>query len=147
MIFKPGQVVESFFQIEIGGVLTNVDPATFPLVQIYRNQILTSIEPTVSNIKTGVYSFSFELPTNWVNYDQIFAWIQSTINGFTAQTFKPIGTIVDIQEEKLQEIWSLLGLNPNSPVTHSVNQISVEDLLDINLTTNTVNNTVTSQRA
>lgn len=146
MIIKPGQLVESIFQIEISGVLTNVDPLTTPIVQVYRNQLLTSLIPTITNPKTGVYQFSFEVPTNWLDYDQISVWIESEISGFVAKTFKPIGTVLNIEKEKLDEVWKLLGLDATNPVTHTTTQISIGSTAQIDLSIDEQNNTVVSQR-
>lgn len=146
MIIKPGQLVDSIFQIEIGGILSNVDPLTTPIVQVYRNQILTSLTPTITNPKTGIYQFSFEIPTNWTDYDQVSVWIESEINGFVAKTFKPIGTVLNIEKEKLDEVWKLLGLDSANPVTHTTTQITIGNSAQIDLTIDEQNNTVISQR-
>lgn len=66
----PGQTIESVLAISRYGLALDAD--ALPIGSVFRNTSLTSIPVTVQSIaSTGMYSYSFVLPTNYVDGDNI----------------------------------------------------------------------------
>lgn len=66
----PGQSFSSTIEVKSpSGILVNAD--ALPLFSVYRNSVLTSISVTAQNLSTGIYSYTFEVPANWLPEDNI----------------------------------------------------------------------------
>jgi hypothetical protein len=140
MLLKTGVEAKGFFQVDIGGVLTN---GTSPNIVIYRNDLETTITPVISNPSAGLYQFSFLIPETWQDYDQIYAKCQINVKGLDLSLTKFLGTIYDLS--KITEIWQILGLDTSNVVTHSTTKITSGNI-EINLDIDAQNNTVTNTR-
>ena len=140
MLLKTGVEAKGFFQVDIGGVLTN---GTSPNIVVFRNDLETSITPVITNPSIGFYQFSFLIPETWQDYDQVYAKCQINVNGLNLSLTKFIGTIYDLS--KITEVWQILGLDSSNVVTHSTTKITSGNI-EINLDIDAQNNTVTNTR-
>lgn len=75
-----GRKYSSIFNITINKILVNAD--ILPLISVYRNSTLTTIVVNVSGLETGIYSYSFDIPSNWNYGDIIDLQLNTTVNSF-----------------------------------------------------------------
>ena len=89
---KAGDSISKTFSSTSGsGALTNAD--SVPAVTVYRNAVLTAIVVTVTSIATGVYSYSFTIPIDWIVGDNIDIHVSAVVNSQQVNTKKNLGEL------------------------------------------------------
>ncbi len=79
---------------KLGQLLLNVHQLTGT---VYRNGVLTTLAVDIENLNTGVYSYSFELPSDWLAPDQVSVHFEYVMNNFPPVTTKiRLGTVSDV---------------------------------------------------
>lgn len=146
-VLKPGSTGYILFEVMLTGQYIDGVIGTESST-IYRNGIGTSLVPTITNPETGKYLVTFPIPDYWEDYDTVSASFSIQVNGFTAKLHKEVGTV--LSRSMLEDLWSLLMLNPNRSVTHKQDKIVIDEgspnQIVINLTRDEINKTVTGTR-
>ncbi|NEP52896.1 MAG: hypothetical protein F6K65_30480 [Moorea sp. SIO3C2] len=93
------------------GTLTDADAD--PTVVIWRNAIATSIVVSVTRISQGKYSYSFDVPSNWVEGDRVGCEVS-----YSLQAQPKTSGIVNIGT--VSESLELRGLQEGSRITETV---------------------------
>jgi len=90
MIVRPGGTAVAYFNVSINGIDTSV--ATFG-ADVRRNGIVTTVPVTILEVSTGNYQCQFDVPSDWIGYDQVH--VSFTLNYLSENLTctKHVGTV------------------------------------------------------
>lgn len=105
MHVQPGQRVVTYFSTSVGGV----DVSVAGSAQVYRNEIATVVPVTLTEGEVGQYSVAFDVPGDWIGYDQIHVRFELVYLGEVLSCTKYAGTVSDAYvESSIDRILDLL---------------------------------------
>jgi hypothetical protein len=92
-----------------------VDADEIPSVLIYKNSVRTSI--SISTVKfddTGSYSYSFRIPSDWIQGDSVWAVISCVVKGLRMENRVLLGLITDtLESATLKFVYPADSINMN----------------------------------